>query len=145
MIKEKLREENLLRDAIVTTEYMNFRISVMGEVRSPGIFDLQNDRITILEALSRAGDLTIYGRRDNVLVRREENGVITSYRVDLRYGASLINSPVFYLQQNDEVYVSPNNTVAANSRINQNRTLGVAISLASLLTNITLLIINLSK
>ena len=144
MIKQRLIEENLIRDPIVTTEIMNFKISVLGEVRSPGRFDIQDDRITILEALGRAGDLTIYGRRDNVLVRREQNGAIHSYRVDLR-SASLINSPVFYLQQNDVVYVSPNNTVAANSRINQNRTTGVAISLASLLTNITLLIINLSK
>ena len=142
MIQQRLVAEGFVNDAIVTTEIMNFKISVLGEVRSPGRFDLQDDRITILEALGRAGDLTIYGRRDNVLVTREQNGVIHSYRVDLRSSA-LIHSPVFYLQQNDVVYVSPNNTVAANSRINQNRTLGVSISLASFLTNLTLLVLNL--
>ena len=145
MIKERLRTENLLGDAIVTTEFMNFRISVMGEVRSPGMFDLQNDRITILEALSRAGDLTIYGRRDNILVRREIDGVITFYRVDVRSVNSLIQSPAYYLQQNDVVYVSPNNTVAANSRINQNRTVGVGISIMNLLVNFVLFGITLSK
>jgi len=142
MIQQMLIRGDFVSDAIVTTEIMNFKITVLGEVRSPGMFELSNDRVTLLEALGRAGDLTIYGRRDNVLVKREQNGIIQSYRVDLR-SASLIHSPAFYLQQNDVVYVSPNNTWAARSRINENRTLGVSISLASFLTNLTLLFLNL--
>jgi len=142
MIQQKLIEEGLVSDAIVTTEVMNFKISVLGEVRSPGMFPLQDDRITILEAIARAGDLTIFGKRDNVLVQREQNGIIHHHRVDLR-SSTLTQSPVFYLQQNDVVYISPNNTIAANSRINQNRTLGVSISLASFLTNLVLLYYNL--
>jgi len=142
MIQQKLVKGDFVGDAIVTTEIMNFKISVLGEVRSPGMFELQNDRITILEAIARAGDLTIYGRRDNVLVMREQFGITHSYRVDLRSSA-LIHSPVFYLQQNDVVYVAPNNTISARSRINENRTLGVSISLASFLTNLVLLYRNL--
>ena len=145
MIKQKIVENGLIREPIVNTEIMNFRISVLGEVRSPGFFSLQDDKITILEAIARAGDLTIYGRRDNVLVQRhEQNGVINNYYIDLR-SVEMYHSPAFYLKQNDVVYVSPNNTIAARSRINENRTLGVSISLASFLTNLALLVINLTN
>ena len=139
MIKQRLQED-LIRDAIVTVDLMNFKISVLGEVRSPGTFNVTDDRITLLDALGRAGDLTIYGRRDNILVRRETGGVATFYRVDLRTEA-LLTSPVYYLQQNDVVYVEPNSTVAARSRINENRTVNVWISVASLLTTVAILIV----
>ena len=141
MLKQRLIDDGQLMDPIVNVEFMNFRISVIGEVRAPGVLNLQNDKITILEALARAGDLTIHGRRDNVLVQRQEqNGAINFYHVDLR-SVALIHSPVFYLRQNDVVYVSPNNTVAARSRINENRTLGVGASIASLLVNIAILVL----
>lgn len=140
MIKKKLIQENLIKDPIVNTELMNFKISILGEVRSPGTFELSDDRISILEALSRAGDLTIYGKRDNVLVRREKEGKVSFYRVDLR-STELLHSPVYYLQQNDVVYVQPNNTVAVRSRINENRTLGVWISLTSLFTSLAILFV----
>ena len=142
MIKKKLINEGLILDPIVNTEFMNFKIAVLGEVRTPGTFYIQDDRFTILDALGRAGDLTIYGQREDVLVQREQNGVITYHRLDLR-SKSLIHSPAYYLQQNDIVYVSTNNAFAARSRINENRTLGVGISLASLLTNIVVLWITL--
>jgi len=145
MVKRKIIDDGLIREPIVNAEFMNFRISVLGEVRSPGTFYLQDDKVTILEAIGRAGDLTIYGRRDNILVRRHEpNGDINNYRIDLR-SVEMVNSPAFYLKQNDVVYVSPNNTVAARSRINENRTLGVSINLASFLTNLAILFINLYK
>ena len=131
MITEKIRDGQV-KDAIVTVDFMNLKISVLGEVRNPGTFNLGDDRITILEALGRAGDLTIYGRRDNVLVRREQNGVLLSYRVDLRSSEALIHSPAYYLQQNDLVYVEP----TARSRMNENRTINTGISILSLLTNI---------
>ena len=139
MIKQRLQED-LIRDAIVTVDFMNFKISVLGEVRNPGIFTLAEDRITLLEALSRAGDLTIYGRRDNVLVSRETEGRVVFYRVDLRTEA-LLTSPAYYLQQNDVIYVEPNNTMVARAKINENRSLGVWISLASLLTSVITIIL----
>ena len=140
MIKQKLVQENLIKDAIVNTEFMNFKISVLGEVRSPGTFNISDDKITLLEALGRAGDLTIYGKRDNVLVRREKDGVVTFYRVDLRTDA-LLRSPVYYLQQDDVVYVAPNNVQAAQAKINTNRNLSVWVSLASFITSLVILII----
>jgi len=143
MIKQRLQED-LVRDAIVTVDFMNFKISVLGEVRSPGMISVGDDRITIFEALSRAGDLTLYGRRDNILVRRESEGKVIFYRVDLRTEA-LLTSPAYYLQQNDVIYVEPNNTLAARSEINENRSLGIWISLASFITSITILIINSVK
>jgi len=143
MIKQRLQEDQV-RDAIVTTDFMNFKISVLGEVRSPGTFNVADDRITLLEALGRAGDLTIYGKRDNILVRRENEGKAVFYRVDLRTEAFL-TSPVYYLQQNDVIYVEPNNTMAARSGINENRSVSVWISITSLLTSIASMIILLSK
>jgi len=138
MIKKNLIDEGLINDPIVNTEFMNFKISVFGEVANPGTFDIQDDKITIFDAIGRAGDLTIYGKRDDVLVQREQNGVVTYYRLDLR-STAIIHSPAFYLQQNDVIYVTPNKVVAARSRINENRTLGVGISLASLVTNMIVL------
>jgi len=138
MIRKILRD-GIIEDATVNTEFMNFRISVMGEVQNPGIFDLKDDRITLLEALSRAGDLTIYGRRDNVLVRREQNGNVNYYQVDL-LSVDFTRSPAFYLQQNDVVYVSPNKHRSEQSNINENRSLSVWIALASFLTSMAILI-----
>ena len=139
MVKKKLIQEDLIKDPVVTTAFMNFRISVLGEVRNPNMFTISEDQITILEAIGRAGDLTIYGHRENVLVQREKDGMVTFYRVDLR-SEKLLKSPVFYLQQNDIVYVEPNKTMAARSRINENKSLGIWISLASLLTSMAVLI-----
>jgi polysaccharide export outer membrane protein len=138
MIKQKLIQEGLIKDPILVTEFMNFKISVLGEVNGPGAFTVEGDRITILEALGKAGDLTIYGKRDNVLVRREKDGIVNFHRVDLRSEA-LLHSPVYYLQQNDVVYVEPNKTRAGQSRINENRSMGMWISLASLLTSMAVL------
>jgi len=139
MIKQILILVGQIKDPVVTVEFMNFRITVLGEVRSPGTFDVPNDMITLLEAIGRAGDLTIYGKRENVLVRREQNGVIQYYYVDLR-STSISHSPAFYLQQNDVVYVEPNNTKAAQAYINENKRVGVWISVASLLTSVMVLI-----
>jgi len=143
MIKERLQED-LIRDAIVTVDFQNFRISVLGEVRNPGTFNVAEDRITILDALSRVGDLTLYGRRDNILVRRENEGKVIFYRIDLRTEA-LLNSPVYYLKQNDVIYVEPNRTISARSEINENRSIGIWLSMASFITSITMLIINSIK
>lgn len=144
MIKKKLVDDDIIRDAIVTIEFMNFKISVLGEVSAPGTYNIETDRITILEALGRARDLNIYGRRDNILVTREQNGIITRYRVDLR-STDFINSPAYYLQQNDVVYVSPNNTFAARSNINENKSAHVYISIASFIFGLTTTVLTIVK
>ena len=120
LIKNELRERNLLKDAVVTVEFMNFKFSVIGEVAHPGTFAVSGDKINLLEALSQAGDLTIYGRRDNIQVTREQNGKRYVYLVDLR-STDLYDSPAYYLRQNDIIYVEPNKVRAGQSTINENR------------------------
>ena len=139
LIKNKLIEGDLIKDPIVTVQFLNFKISVMGEVGRPGSFTISGDRITLLEALSMAGDLTIYGRRDRVGVIRENNGKRTILFHDLR-SADIFNSPCYYLQQNDIVYVEPNKAKSGQSSINQNNSIGVWVSVISLLTTIAILI-----
>ena len=108
LIRSQLVNQDLLKDATVTVDFLDLYFSVMGEVKSPGRFLIDHDKTTLLDALSRAGDLTIYGKRDNVLVMREENGKQMTYRIDLSNASSLYNSPAFYLKQEDIVYVEPN-------------------------------------
>ena len=139
LVKNKLIEGDLIKDPIVTVQFLNFKVSVMGEVGRPGSFTISGDRITLLEALSMAGDLTIYGRRDRVGVIRENNGKRTILFHDLR-SAEIFNSPCYYLQQNDIVYVEPNKAKSGQSSINQNNTIGVWVSVISLLTTIAVLI-----
>ena len=139
LIKNKLIEGDLIKDPIVTVQFLNFKISVMGEVGRPGSFTISGDRITLLEALSMAGDLTIYGRRDRVGVIRENYGKRTILFHDLR-SADIFNSPCYYLQQNDIVYVEPNKAKSGQSSINQNNSIGVWVSVISLLTTIAVLI-----
>ena len=146
LIKRQLAERDLLKDAVVTVEFMNFKVSVIGEVNAPDTYDISGDKITLLEALSMAGDLTIYGRRDNVSVIREQNGERVIYRVDLR-SVDLFDSPAYYLQQNDVVYVEPNKVRAGQSTINENNLKSVSlwVSIASFLTTIITLIVSLSN
>ena len=106
-IKNKLITENYINDPIVMIQFLNFRIFVAGEVANPGMYEITNDRITLLEALAMAGDLTIHGKRDNVKIIREESGERKIYIVDLRT-ADLFNSLAYYLQQNDYIYVEFN-------------------------------------
>ena len=140
MLKQRLIKEDLIADPIITIEILNFKISVLGEVTSPNTFTVAGDRITILEALSKAGDLTIQGKRHNVLVLREKDGLVTFHRIDL-LSENLIHSPVYNLQQNDIVYVEPTKARAAQSKINENRSLGMWVSFVSLLTSLSVLLI----
>ena len=123
---------------VVTVRMASFKVSVAGEVKSPGIFYVDQEKINILEALARAGDLTIYGRRENVLlIREDDNGMKTFYRINLN-DANLVNSPHYYLQQNDILYVEPNKVQARNSGIGTSTTIwfsviGIVTSLASLM------------
>ena len=126
---------------------MNLNFSVMGEVNRPGQYKISKDKVTILDALSMAGDLTIYGKREKVLVMREENGKQHVYGINLCSGNNIYSSPVYYLQQNDVVYVEPNGTRARQSTVNGNnvRSTSFWISLASLLTSIATTIAVLVK
>lgn len=143
-IKNKLIEENLIKDPVVTVQYLNFKVSVVGEVVRPGTFSISGDRITLLEALSMAGDLTIYGKRDRVAVIREENGKRTVMFHDLR-SSDIFASPFYYLQQNDIVYAAPNKARAGQSGINSNNSANVWLSAVSVLASITSILITILK
>ena len=144
LIKQKLMSEDLIKDPIVTVQFLNFKVSVMGEVTRPGTFDISGDRITLLEALSMAGDLTIYGRRDRVAVIREKDGKRRILYHDLR-SSDIFQSPCYYLQQNDIVYVEPYKAKTGQSRINSNNSVGVWLSAVSVLASITSLMVTMFK
>lgn len=110
----------------VSMEIRNFKVTVLGEVAKPGSFTIENDRITLLEAIGLAGDLTIFGKRKDVLVIREQNGLKKEYRVDLTKRESL-NSPVYYLAQNDVIYVEPNNSRVQTSSYTQNTSVFISV------------------
>lgn len=142
MIHDKVRPYmNAAENPVVTVRMSNYKISVLGEVARPGMFTVGNEKINILEALAQAGDLTIYGVRDNVkLIRENANGKKEIHTLNLN-DANIISSPYYYLQQNDIVYVEPNKVKAQNSTVGQTTTLWISatsilISLASLIVNI---------
>ncbi len=126
---------------VVVVRFVDFKISVLGEVTAPGTFTIKNGKVTILEALALARDLTIYGQRENIKVIRENgDGKKEIAELDLN-DVSLLNSPYYYLQQNDVVYVTPNESKAKNSDIGSSTSLwfsgtSILISLTSLLYNI---------
>jgi polysaccharide export outer membrane protein len=139
LVKEKIISEGYIKAPIVTVQFMNFRVTVNGEVASPGVYKIENDHITLFDALSMAGDLTIYGQRDNVKVVRENNGERAVYEVDLR-AANVFDSPVYYLQQNDIIYVTPNGYRAnQTNNAGQVQQTGMWISIASFLMSVAVL------
>lgn len=139
-IKSILEDQNLVKDPHVTVSFMNLGLTVLGEVAHPGKITINRDNITILEALSIAGDLTIYGKRENIIVLREENGVQTPYRIDITSTQNMLASPAYYLKQNDVVYVEPNDVRKRQSTVNGNnvRSTSFWLSLASLVNSIAL-------
>lgn len=142
-LTEQLKEQELIKEPVVTVEFMNLCVSVLGEVNKPGRVNIDRDNLTILDALSEAGDLTIYGKREKVLVLRQEDGKQRVYGVNLCSADHIYTSPVYYLQQNDVVYVEPNDTKSRQSTVNGNtvRSTSFWISLASLITSIAVLIV----
>lgn len=127
-----------IKDPIVNLRILNFKVSVLGEVSRPGVQNVQTDRITLLEALSYAGDLTIYGKRNAIMIIREKEGVKTIEKVDITK-RDFINSPYYYLSQNDVVYVEPNKTKVNASVIGPNITVGIS-ALSLIITIIALTI-----
>ncbi|MDC7137547.1 MULTISPECIES: polysaccharide biosynthesis/export family protein [Bacteroides] len=143
-IKKRLEEGQYIKDPTVSVRIKGLKISVMGEVGSPGVHEMAGDRITLLEALSMAGDLTPTAKRTNILVLREEEGKRHTYTVDLTSGRDVLESPCYYLQQNDVVYVEPNKSinVKGSSALSY---LGAGASIISVLASIVSLIVVLSK
>ena len=146
LLEEMLHSTGLLKDATVTVEFLNFKISVLGEVSSPGSYSVTGDKITIFQALALARDLTIYGQRNNVMVIREKNGERTIYTLDPR-SSDIFNSPAYYLQQNDVVYVTPSDVRAGQSTINENyfKSGSFWMAMGSLGVTIANLIITISR
>lgn len=140
-IKGEIMGRGLIKDPIVTVEFLNVGISVLGEVVSPGRYDLNVDVLSIVEALSLARDLTIQGNRQNIKVLRKEGDKIKTYIVDITDTKNLVNSPAYYLKQGDIVYVEPNNIRKRQTTNNGNSVLNVSfwVSVASLLTSAAIL------
>jgi polysaccharide export outer membrane protein len=131
-----------IKNPIINIRLMNFKVSVQGEVTLPGTYPISSDRVTLIEAISMAKDLTIYGKRDNILIIRDVNGVKSYNRVDITK-ADFINSPFYYLAQNDVVYVEPNKTRINGAAVGANT--GVIISITSLLITVITLIVTASN
>lgn len=142
-LKQALISRNLINDPVITVEFANLCINIIGEVSKPGRYVIDRDRVTLLDAISMAGDLTILAERENIIVMREENGLQTPYQVNLTSAYDLYASPVYYLKQNDVIYVNPNDTRVRQSTVNGNnaRSTSFWISLGSLLTSVAVLIL----
>lgn len=147
-ITEELVSRDLVKDPVVTVEFGNTGISVIGEVASPGRYEFNKDRVTIIDALAMAGDLTQNGQRENVMVLRElDNGNQQAYRIDLTDATQLASSPVFYLQQNDVIYVEPNDKKKRETTPNGNTpyTPSFWVSMGSFAVTIATLVITLTR
>ena len=139
---QSILRDGKLRDAVVTVNSYDQYITILGEVNKPGKQTITKDRLTIIEALGAAGDLTIHGCRDNILVLRQEGTETKSYYVDLR-SKDVMNSPVYNLRQNDVVYVQPNKVKMGQSTNNDNslRTIGTWMSIVSFLMSLGVIVL----
>ncbi len=147
-ITEELVKADLVKDPIVTVEFANTGISIIGEVKSPGRYEFNKDRLTIIDAIAMAGDLTINGMRDNILVMRNAgSGRQESYRINLLNAQELASSPVFYLQQDDVIYVEPNDKAKRETTPNGNTpyTPSFWVSMGSFAVTIATLVITLTR
>ncbi|MBO4905506.1 MAG: polysaccharide biosynthesis/export family protein [Bacteroidaceae bacterium] len=149
MIQDLIRNgdgENdaFVKDAIVNTKIMSFKITVLGDVSRPGEQTFTGERLTVLEALGRAGDLNNSAKRNKVYVVREENGTRVAYHIDLRDEQSVFSSPAYYLQQNDVVYVHPNKAVRVKGSTSYTL-LSVSSTLVSMVVSIISLIIAINR
>lgn len=146
-IKQALIGRQLVLDPIVTVEYVNMSVSVLGEVNRPGRQEITRDKFTLLDAISQAGDLTINGQRENVKILRKVNGEMQCYTVNLCSTYDITASPAYYLQQDDVVYITPNDKRLRESTTTGNTVLTPSfwISVASLLTTVTALVLANTK
>lgn len=135
-IKGELIGRDLVKDPTVTVEFVNTGVNLIGELKNPGRYDLNKDHISIIDAVSMAGDLTINGRRDNIKVIRKDGDQMRVYEINLTDLKKTAESPAFYLQQDDVVYVEPNDMRKRESTVNGDNVLSTSfwISVASLIT-----------
>jgi len=138
MLKRRIAE--YATDPIVNIRLANFTVTVIGEVNRPGTFTVQDERITLVEALGLAGDLTIFGERENVLLIREVDGKKRFAHIDLT-SINAVNSPLYYLQQNDVIVVEPNNARVRSSTFNQNNSVLIS-AIGTLTTILAIFLIN---
>jgi polysaccharide export outer membrane protein len=147
-VRKEILDRNLLKgDVIVTVEFSNLTFATLGEVTNHGVFSINRDHVTLPEALAMSGDLTIYGRRDAVWVIREQlDGTRQTLKVDLR-STDFMDSPAYYIQQNDIIYVEPNSARIGQSSINENtfKSAGFWTSLTSIAISIATLVVTLTR
>ena len=131
-----------MNDPVVTVEFMNLGVSVLGEVSKPGRYKIDRDKFTIFDAIGLAGDLTINGERQNITVVRHNGENDDFYQIDLTRGYQIYSSPAYYIKQGDVIYVAPNDKRRRESTVNGNnvRSSSFWISLASLLTSVAVLL-----
>lgn len=139
-IEKMIIDGEYIADPKVNVRFANLTVSIIGEVTKPGRYNINKDQLTIFEALALAGDMTIYGNREDVAIIREKDGKSIVTKLDLR-SQDIFSSPYFYIEQNDVIIVSPNKYKAATAEINQNRSFWIsltstAISLATLVITI---------
>lgn len=139
-LTEKISEKVV--DPIVTVELTNFHVNVIGEVNHPGMFIVNRERFSVLDAIAQAGDLTAYGERNNVMIIREEDGKRVAHRLDLNK-AEALESPYFFLRQNDVVYIEPNSVRQANAKVDNDRQFrlsmtSVIVSAASVIASLAI-------
>ncbi|UKT63256.1 polysaccharide biosynthesis/export family protein [Pedobacter mucosus] len=130
LIRDKVSQ--FYKEPNVQLRFSNFKVSVLGEVNTPSAYTLPNEKVSILDALSLAGDLTIYGKRENVLIVRDNNGKKEFARLNLN-SSEIFNSPFYYLKQNDVIYVEPNKARVSANNAAQVQTLGIITSIVSVL------------
>ncbi len=144
MIQDRMRNEGYVFDAVVNTKIMSFKVTVMGDVKNPGTQTYQGERLTILEALGKAGDLNNSAYRNNVLVIREENGQRKAYEINLLDNQTVFSSPAYYLQQNDVIYVQPNKSQRVKGSTSYTW-LSVGSTVVGMIVSIVSLIVALKK
>lgn len=147
MIKDELIVRQQVTEVVVTVDFVNLSFQVLGEVNHPGRFAITKEGVTITEALAAAGDLTITGKRQNVKVLRNVNGKQQTFVLDITSKENVLASPAYYLQQNDLVYVEPNNMRKRQATVNGNNLVSATfwMSLASIATSAVILSITFAK
>lgn len=145
MITTKIIESGQASDPVVVVEYMNLGVTIVGEVSRPGRFKIDRDRFTFFDALGSAGDLTINGSRTDIMLKRQEGDRDKVYKIDLTNAYSIYESPAYYIQQGDVIYVAPSDKRKRDSTVNGNNVMSVSfwLSVTSLLSSLVVLGINL--
>ncbi len=145
LIKNRIYPRYINEEPIILIRYAGFKISILGEVARPGVINTNNEKITILEALAYAGDLTMFALRDNILLIREKDGKRETVRIDIR-DKNLLNSPYYFLQQDDVLYVQPNEVKINNTAFTSTLAIPVSvIGTLSSLASLVIIMLNVSK